>query len=79
MVIQVIRALQIYKYKHIAIRIIDTADIVSIKSLNLLFFIYNNGMRLNINVNTDSPNKSSIKCIFIPPIFFTFEYNYLHV
>lgn len=62
---QVIRALQIYKYKHIAIKIIDIADIVSTQSLILLFFIYNSGMRLNINVNTDNPNKTSIKYILL--------------
>ena len=65
MVTQVIRALQIYKNKHITIRIIDTTAIVTIKLLSLLFFINIAGIKLNISVNTDNPNKTSIKYILI--------------
>ena len=65
MVMQVIRALQIYKNKHIAIRITDTTDIVSIKWISLSFFINIAGIKLNISVSTDNPNKTSIKYILL--------------
>ena len=65
MVTQVIRALQIYKNKHITIKIIDTTSTVAIILLILLFFRKITGMKLNISVNTDNPNKISIKYILI--------------
>ena len=65
MVMQVIRELQIYKNKHITIKIIDTTSTVAIILLILLFFRKITGMKLNINVNTDNPNKISIKYILL--------------
>lgn len=69
MVIQVIRALQIYKIKHITIKIIDITSMPTIKFLTLLFFISINGIMLNIAMNTNIPNKTSTACIIDTPFF----------
>lgn len=69
MVTQVIRALQIYKTKHISIKTIDITSIPTIKFLTLLFFISINGIMFIMAKNTTIPNKTSIKCILDAPFF----------
>ena len=69
---QVINALQIYKPKHITIENIAIAPTKTITSAYFVSFKRLYGIKPNINTNTDIPNKSSIKCISIPPILMYF-------
>jgi hypothetical protein len=53
-----------------------TTNTVAILVIKLLLKLLKNNAAIAIrNIKQNAANKSSIQCISIPPIFFTFEYN----